>query len=835
MNEELSLPDPALLQSDESDILPDQGTGALEAEPVRIEDLASIPVMDRQSQAKLDKLTRDAAALEGRRLALIARENELTENVGVAKGRLALKGELQAAMDELQKMAHERSVGSFERMLTAITQDVQKNTPVEIRLDLTSERNMPALNVSASVNGKPEAVTSGALNNIVSTGLRFITLARSGRARFMLLDEPDCYIESGDVQNFFNVVDQLSRDAGIQTVLITHHDVSAFEDRFRIYKIAEIDSEDQWPRRIPELVSEGVMEPSPIQDRHFTFVEATNFESYTHAQIELSPGVTVITGKNNKCKSGWARMLRSALLGQSSDDSVRHDTPGLTVSVGISDGRVLSHSRRVKGASKGEFVMHTIDSYDYAQSHPTTWKKDEMAPRPLHHSETLRLPEWVSKETGVSDIDGINVAMWPQLTPVFMLDQAPSKRASLLSIGRESGHLFAMNELYKEDVQSDNVTVRTGEKEIGAIRSLKALMEPLEQIVPALDEAKLYLEAIIEEQDSIRKGEELLQSILDQKAELAALAEWNEIARQMPEPPEVQRTEGLTIYLDRVQVAMEAIALRTDAVIPDVPQLAGADQVETLLQGMSAAAADASMAGKIPLQVETPAIAETSSLSRSLADLTQAQEDCARPILTKVDAPEIFDTQLCLDAISGIAAAQLESRVAKLDVVVEPLVQNTQDISVILEGMTLAERERKVPTFASVAQPEFLETEKLEQLLEEMLRQQALINGCRAAGERLEAEGRLIDTAIERATDVLGAQWDLSSERVSKLVDQVVQSTHGTGADRKVVCQLGALEQQINAVAKEGYAHGLTEGLARASVVRNKHDTEAASTHAAPK
>lgn len=778
---------------------------------------SEVPALDRRAVARLDKLLRDATTLQTQRNVMLAREAALSTNVGMAKGRISLKGEMEEALEALQIMAHERSVGAFERMLTAIAHDVQPETMTSIRLDLSSSANMPALDIFAEVAGKPERITSGALSNVVSTGLRFITLARSGRARFMLLDEADCFVEGGDVQRFFEVVDQLSRDAGIQTVLITHHDVSAFEDRFRVYKIAEVDSNDAYPRRLPELVSPGTMEPTALQDRHFSYVEAHNFESYTRARIELSPGVTAITGKNGRGKSSWARMFRGAFLGESSDDYIRHDTPGASINIGFSDGRVLSHNRKAKGTPKGEFILHTAESYAFAASNPTTWRRDDSAPKPLHHTETARLPEWVQKETGVADIDGINVALWPQLTPLFMLDQPPSKRASLLSIGRESGHLFAMNEVYKSDLRFDTVTARDGEKEIGAIRTSTEATQDIDSIVSDIEQYKSTLEALMIEAEQLIVGDKLLGEIATTQSELAHLHEWLAIAQTAMPEPAVERTEGIAVWLERVQAAQEAILLQCDFAAPAPPALLDDSQIQQFLDQMQKAMQDAALAGQLPVMPITPEVLNTEIGSTLLANIMQAQFDSTLPHLTAPPIPEVLDIEFGRALLADMAQAQIDSSLVHLDAPQAPLITPTRDGDDLLQSMSAALAESRIPKQQMPVIPEITATGDLSALLDELARTQTIINSCNAMADALAAESKSVDHAIERATKVLGEQWDMPHDRITRLAEQVTQTTLNDAIDapRRVVCHLDALEKQLANVAKEGYAHGLTEGVGR--------------------
>lgn len=758
-----------------------------------IDDLSDL-VLDKQMRFRIDKLTRDVAVLQGRRDAMNTREAEVTLKVAEAKGRKSMKDEIEGALEALQKMAHERSVGSFERMLTAITYDVLHDERMKIKLDLTTERSMPALNISACVSGNDEDITSGALANIASLGLRFITLARSGRSRFILLDESDCFVENGNVDNFFNVVDQLSRDAGIQAVVITHHDISAFEDRFRIYKINEIDSEDAWPRRTPELMSKGRMEAAPFQDQHFSFIEAQNFENYTRARIELSPGVTAITGKNFAGKSSWARMLRSAFLGESSDSNIRHGQTMTGVNIGFSDGRVLTHNRRTKGTPKGEFIMHTAESYDYACENPSTWKKDEFAPRPLHHTETARLPEWVTTESGVGPVDGINVALWNQLNPVFMLDEPASKRASLLSVGRESGHLFAMNEIYKDDLRTDNLNIREGEVEISSIRKTQELMKPLDDLAISVDSLTQDFHALVEEAESLKKGIEIYEHLVTANEEMKYMNRWLDAVGSMESEPAIERTEGLIAWLERVDAATQAVAQKTDAQIPDVPQLESTQDIVSLLQGLEEATASAALLGKMPSMPMLPEIENTEAIARLHRDMVQATLDSGIERIEMPDAPALLDTH---------------------------------ELEQILQGMEAAKQACALPHLTMPVAPVVERCDELVTWLDDYSRVQGMLTGCKAQNDLLISESRDLDRMIDRATAVIGSNFTLPGDRIERLAEQLVYSTHGQGSEKRVLCVLEEIQHKLSTVAREGYAYGLTEGLEQSGATLQKSDAPA--------
>src|SRR3546814_18830779 len=59
-------------------------------------------------------------------------------------------------------------------------------------------------------------------------------------------------------------------------------------------------------------------------------------------------------------------------------------------------------------------------------------------------------------------------------------DLTASRRASVLSIGQESGHIQAMIARYRDNSNRDAATVRNGERDLEQVRSRLATLEGLD-------------------------------------------------------------------------------------------------------------------------------------------------------------------------------------------------------------------------------------------------------------------------------------------------------------------------------------------------------------------
>ena len=85
--------------------------------------------------APLARLDAALARAEGRRDALTARAAGLTQEVELAKGRLALKSEIEALIEDVHNTTNRRNLAAFETLLSALVQEVLPGEkPVSLQL-----------------------------------------------------------------------------------------------------------------------------------------------------------------------------------------------------------------------------------------------------------------------------------------------------------------------------------------------------------------------------------------------------------------------------------------------------------------------------------------------------------------------------------------------------------------------------------------------------------------------------------------------------------------------------------------------------------------------------
>jgi hypothetical protein len=213
--------------------------GAIAPAPPPIETAPAPPVR----RADLAALRRRAAALEARADEATRRRARLARSEDETAAWLALAPRVESALDELSAAMFADVVGVLESALTDALRDVL-GQPIALKVEQEWKRGGATMTFHVERDGAREDIMrgqGGSVANILSTGLRIFALARLDRSRhrpFLVLDEQDCWIRPDLVPRFVKLVSETGRRLGFQILMISHHDVGAFEDLAdRIYRL----------------------------------------------------------------------------------------------------------------------------------------------------------------------------------------------------------------------------------------------------------------------------------------------------------------------------------------------------------------------------------------------------------------------------------------------------------------------------------------------------------------------------------------------------------------------------------------------------------------------
>lgn len=447
---------------------------------------------------RLDKARQTLAALRGARDEMATRIETLTTQVAIAKGRTALKGQIDSFLEELQADAHRRNVGSFERLLTLLVQDVLPGSH-PIGLELSTERGLPALEIFAKhPDGLREDIyrdKGGSITNVVSTGLRIIAAVKSGGRRLLVLDEPDCWIKPGsNVTDFYRVVRQAAEQVGVQCLVISHHPHSLFGEGINIAQLEPIDAETS-TIHCNGAAAQAWTDETP----GFRAIRLSNFQRHKASELLLTPGVTALIGPNDRGKSSLVRAMAAALYGDGYDSLIRHGEASCAVEIDIEDGRRLTYTRHRR---RNPVNMWTLMEPDGAIVEENDVR---------YETGGRTAPDWVASKIGVAPVDDLRIHVSNQKSPIFLLSEAPQRRASVLSVGQETSHLKEMIGIQRERTLRDQQTVRDGERDITSLRQRLANLEAADAIAPEIESAAASLEAV---RAGIARSAELDNAIL---------------------------------------------------------------------------------------------------------------------------------------------------------------------------------------------------------------------------------------------------------------------------------------------------------------------------------
>lgn len=676
------------------------------------------------SSVDLDRLNRRylglqlrLSQLQGRATELKGRQTRLASDVSLAKGRLELGPQAMAAFTYLQEKAHARAVGQFEDLLSAFIDDVIPGEG-KIRLELGTERGAPALDIMLSNGGDLEDIYSGnggAMTNVVVTALGFSALSRTRNRQLMLLDEPDCWIKSLNVPAFTKVIAEVSNprqnvdgtwSSGCQTLMVSHNDVALMDEGAHIQDVrveydlekfaARLGADIRYIGEVTECAYvnwvaedggkghievryrpafEGDEEQNALTKGFpcvenisgarswaamddgapgVRWIEVENVRRHIKTRLELSAGLNVLTGNVNSGKSTLLfAALRAMAYGETDERLIRHGADQAVIRLGLEGDMMLELVRNRKGSPK---VVYRL------------YERDEL----LHEASPVNrggVPDFVRKALKIERVDDLDIQLRHQKEPVFLLNEPSSRRARLLSVGKESSLLQDLIEKHRLTVRRDKDQIKRDEIELNEVNRTLTVLSPLasltglaEILTGLLAEARVATEQLAH----TRKTVELLAALAS-KARLGTA---------------YQKALGVVIGVPRLQ--------DTGALTRAVAQLA-ANREKALLPNL-------------PLAVTTPTLFSTEPFARSITRLEVSSAKARLPSIGAVpQAPHLTDTQTLSAAITRICNGDKAKLVALLPML--PVAPALMDTSQLREtGIKLSKGHAMVSTLHADAE-----------------------------------------------------------------------------------------------------------------------------------
>lgn len=495
------------------------------------------------------------AQLSGRQAAEVQQQTELTQAVALAKGRIALAPEVASVFEGLQTLAHERSVGSLEELLTAVLQDVLPGEGA-IRLLPSYKANTTHLDIALEKHGHLEDLVDGnggAVTNVVCAGLRFAALSRTGNRPLMVLDEPDCWLKPERVPAFVQTVSQVSLQGGFQTFFITHHDPAFFEGKFNLVRFTA-DGDGVRATALSPQVSHWESDEQPGVRQ----IELINVRRHVHTVVPCFPGATAYIGDNNLGKStAMMAALKVVGYGESDDSIIRH---------GCDEARIIIH---LENQTRIEWSRSTKRSPTVMYRHFQGDKPVSEGPQKVRN----QAPDWVQAVLGISRVDDLDIQVGNQKTPVFLLNDSAPRRAQILSVGRESSYLPTLMRAYESARAADREAIKTGESTLARLKLRETYYRDLPRMQEKLDALSSTAERVL----GLLAKQDRLAVVVNAWAtreDRATLWEGlSSLQAALPkEPPVLKDTQKIT----SLGVRLSRLLKLESAVVPHLPEKAPA-------------------------------------------------------------------------------------------------------------------------------------------------------------------------------------------------------------------------------------------------------------------
>jgi ABC-type glutathione transport system ATPase component len=157
---------------------------------------------------------------------------------------LAIAGDVTLALEQLNQQLFQQLLQVVQEKLTIALQEIL-DQPLEFKASADFKRGGATVDFWVERGGQAEDILrgqGGSVANVLSVGLRMFaltTLDPTKHRPFLVLDEQDCWLRPDLVPKLVKIVHDAGQALGFQVLMISHHDISIFENYAdKIYSLA---------------------------------------------------------------------------------------------------------------------------------------------------------------------------------------------------------------------------------------------------------------------------------------------------------------------------------------------------------------------------------------------------------------------------------------------------------------------------------------------------------------------------------------------------------------------------------------------------------------------
>ncbi len=577
----------------------------------------------------IEDCVNDALLLQGKAMSLTEEKDSVILKVQKAKLWLKRQPEYLKFLEHLQTIFHQENTQLFSELLTYFVKDVL-NKDKDIVFDLYTYHNLPALKIEAMQNGHREDIyagNGGSIVNIVSTGLRLIALSRMQNRKFIVLDEPDCWLKPDHVPFFAKIIGEISSQLGIQTIIVSHHSWEYFKDYGRVVELSL--QGQQLQADIIHDTAFGMTDEEYEQSDLIKKVRLNRFMSHYDTTFELHPHLTCIVGENDIGKSVLPTALRAVSYNDSSDSYIKHNESEAQIYIELTQGRSILWQRFLKTTQENpQKVKYSL----FLNNNISL---------PAHHEfNSNTTPDFIQKELKICATEDIDVHINNQKQPVFLIssDTKPQQRAKILSLGKESLYIQKIMETIKSKTKIFKQEEKFGEIRFAQINKILDVLDNIEEQVSNGKKLKQNYIQAVEQLANVQNSKEFLkQWVINEKfINLGNIS--------IPNTPDVVNTDEY-IFTYKNWIINSSI-LKVGAInnIPTTPHVQDTEEAKDIYKNLNLFKS-LSAVGTLSDFIKIPEIIDITPLTNGLKNFsTVSQLSKVGLINTDIAIPTINDT-----------------------------------------------------------------------------------------------------------------------------------------------------------------------------------------------
>lgn len=309
-------------------------------------------------------------------------------------------------------------------------------------------------------------------------------------------------------------------------------------------------------------------------------IRIKDYMAHKDTDLELDPGVTVLTGPNNSGKSAVVEALRSVAQNPPPHHVIRHGASQAVVRVELDSGEAVEW---VRSKSNPVYRLYKAAEDGVASGEETeVYAKFGRVP-PEDVRRLLRL-DLVETESGAVDIHIGN-----QRYPIFLLDQTGSQAASFFAASTEAEYLLRIQQALK--TRTDRARSKRKEllQECAELEAWLERFTPLTELERDLAVTETLHAGLVEAQLALPQLQRRLEVLAETGRQVGQKASSLAALEELTPPPRLQETTRLELTLQDLQGLSgqaEVVAARAATLTPlrDPPVLGDTTRLDTLIR-----------------------------------------------------------------------------------------------------------------------------------------------------------------------------------------------------------------------------------------------------------